>query len=316
MATPVSEQAFSTLRLRQLQLVCLLSEMGSMRAASERMHLSAPALSKSLREVERLAGTDLFERSTHGVKPTAAGEAFVRHARGILDRVPGLRNSGNEKHVSRGTFKLGMSPFLARQLLPPALLSLSAKESMPRINLVEGRIIPLAELLLNGDLDAVITLITHEALEVFGPERGALLLEEFHAEPLLVVAPAGERVTARRMAWKELLARPWILPPPGYASRAMFQRAFLTEGLVPPEPAIESMDIPLVLALVRSGLGVTPAFECTVREDLRAGSLQRIRMKRELLPIPIGLAYRKSSSMLSIVHALRAALKEQGGSRP
>lgn len=311
MATPVSEQTFATLRLRQLQLVCVLSETESIRAASERMHLSAPALSKSLKEVERLAGATLFERSVHGMKPTPAGEAFVRHARGILDRIPGLRNSGNERRLTRGTFKLGMSPFLARQLLPPALLSMCGSENMPRVNLIEGRIVPLAEQLLNGDLDAVITLLSPEVREVFGAVTGVLQVEEFHAEKLLIVAPPGERVPARRAAWKDLMERPWILPPLTYASRTLFQRAFLKDGLVPPEPLIESMDIPLVLSLVRSGLGITPAFECTVAEDLDQGRLRHIRMKQELPPIPIGLVYRKASPALSMVEALRRALKEQ-----
>jgi len=303
------EQIFTRLRLRQLELVCLLSETGNMRTASDRMHVSAPALSKSLREVEALAGARLFERTSRGMRPTPTGEAFVRHSRAILQRVQGLRNCGSEVGAlpARAVFRLGTAPFVSWQLVPPALQAMSAGDAMPRIHLVEGRIIPLAEQLVHGELDAILTLFTPEALEVFGGE--ALMLERIHAERVLIVTDAADRSAARKSSWKRLAARDWILPPTTYTARILVQRAFLQAGLVPPEPVIESINIPAMLAMARRGLGITAAFESTVGEDLATGALRRIRVDRELPPVPIGLAYRKATADLPAVHAFRDALK-------
>lgn len=311
-----SKRNLHRLRLSQLQLVCLLSETGSMRTASERLHLSAPALSKSLREVESMAGASLFERSAQGMKPTASGEAFIRHARGILQRVPALGETANAQGIGvRTTFRLGTAPFIAWKMLPPALLEMAGHADLPRFHLVESRIVPLAEQLVNGELDAVLTLFTPEAIEVFG--NTALALEQVRSERLFVVTAKGDRDAGRGATWKKLANRDWILPPASYTARILVQRAYLAAGLLPPEPHIESIDIPAMLALVKAGLGITPAFESTVREDLAAGTLRRVRMEEELPAVPIGLAYRKAASDASTIAALRDALKHTSkGEKP
>jgi len=88
------------------------------------------------------------------------------------------------------------------------------------------------------------------------------------------------------------------------------QRAYLAAGLLPPEPCIESIDIPAMLALVDAGLGITPAFESTVRDALAAGTLRRIRVESELPDVSIGLAYRKSAIDPTTINALRDALRQ------
>lgn len=305
----ISERAFHRLRLAQLELVCLLSETGSLRMAAERLHVSAPALSKSLKEVERLAGSALFTRSAQGLAVTPAGEAFVRHARGILQRVAGLRESGRDAGTrpARAMLRLGTAPFVAWKLIPPALATLARQGFTPGIQLVEGRIVPLVEQLVHGDLDAILTLFTPEALEVFG--AGALVLEQIRVEKILVVTGPADRTAARRTTWARLASRDWILPPATYSARIQVQRACLEAGLVPPVPVVESINIPAMLSLARQGLGITPAFESTVRDDLAAGTLRRLKLDEELPGIPIGLAYRKSMGDLAAIHALRDALR-------
>ena len=306
---PISERAFHRLRLSQLELVCLLLETGSLRTASERLHVSAPALSKSLREVERLAGAALFVRSARGLAPTPAGEAFAHHARGILQRVEGLRTSGpdTQGRRPRAVLRLGTAPFVAWKLVPPALEALAAHGNLPSLHLVEGRIVPLAEQLVHGELDAILTLFTPEALEVFG--SAALALEQIRIERLVVVTGPDDRTASRRATWKRLAGRDWILPPSTYSARILVQRAFLEAGLVPPVPVIESINIPAMLALARRGLGITPSFESTVGDDLAKGTLRRLRMDEELPGVPIGLAYRKTTADLAAIHALRDALR-------
>lgn len=304
-----SLKALHRLRLSQIELVCVLSETGSLRAASERFHVSAPALSKSLREVERVAGAKLFDRSPRGLAPTAAGAAFAQHAQGILQRASGLRASGPEMQLSppRTLLRIGTAPFVAWKLLPRALAALAARKELPSLQLVEGRIVPLAEQLVHGELDAIVTLFTPEALEAFG--SAALALDQIRVERLLIVTGTEGYSSKRRLRWKHLVERKWILPPATYSARIQVQRAFLEAGLVPPQPAIESINIPAMLALVRSGLGITPAFESTVQAELKQGTLRRLRMEQELPGVPLGLAYRKSSTDLAAINAFRAALK-------
>jgi DNA-binding transcriptional LysR family regulator len=299
---------FAHLRFRQLEMICLLAETGSVRATSRQMHLSAPALSKSLREIEHVVGMPLFDRTTHGLTPTAGGKEFARGARVVLRHLDSLRQS---KAFAAGqprsrTLRVGTAPFVAWCIVPEILRRLAAAGEPPRIHLIEARIIALADQLANGELDAILTLMTPEALEVL--DTGALAVDQIYAERMRIVAAPAKRHKAGKRSWKSLEGENWILPPPTYTQRLLVQRTFLAAGRLPPEPVIESTNIPAMLNLVKAGLGITAAFDCTVRDDIANGRLQVVRTETDLPSVPIGLAYRKATADIASLHAIRDAL--------
>lgn len=307
---------FQHLRFRQLEMVCLLAETGSMRATSHQMNLSAPALSKSLREIEQIVGVPLFVRTPRGLLPTGDGEEFVRGARVVLRHLDGLRNS---RARSLGpprsrTLRIGTAPFVAWCIVPEILRRLANQGDPPRLQLVEARIIALADQLANGELDAILTLFTPEALHVLN--TGALGLDQIYAERMVIIEGAGARPKKRKATWQTLERANWILPPPTYTQRLLVQRAFLAAGWLPPEPVIESINIPAMLNLVKAGLGITAAFGCTVQDDLARGSLRVIKTEAELPTVPIGLAYRKSTADIQSLHAIREALRAHVAEEP
>ena len=71
------------LRLRHLELLAALSETATMRGAAARLHLSQPAISKMLGEIEGCFGARLFERSHQGIPANALGASAVFRARGL-----------------------------------------------------------------------------------------------------------------------------------------------------------------------------------------------------------------------------------------
>ena len=72
------------IELRHLRAFVAVAEELSFSRAAERLYLSAPALSRQIRALERLVGCELLRRSTHSVELTLAGEALVERARGLL----------------------------------------------------------------------------------------------------------------------------------------------------------------------------------------------------------------------------------------
>lgn len=74
----------SNLKLRHLQLLVALDQFRHLGRAAEFLAVTQPAVSKTLAEVERMLGMALFERSTRGTEPTAAGVSMVRFARSVL----------------------------------------------------------------------------------------------------------------------------------------------------------------------------------------------------------------------------------------
>src|SRR5690606_20288684 len=108
--------------LRQLQYLKLLAEHGSFSRAAEAAHVSQPALSSGVQELERVLGAPVVERTRGNVQLTAVGLETVRRAEDILarseDLVEAARNAGRPLS---GRFRLGVIPTIAPFLLPAKL---------------------------------------------------------------------------------------------------------------------------------------------------------------------------------------------------
>lgn len=75
------------LKLHQLCVLLAVAKQGSLRKAAQTLHLSQPALTKSIADLEQTLGVLLFDRSAHGVVPTVHGKSFIRHADAIMGEV-------------------------------------------------------------------------------------------------------------------------------------------------------------------------------------------------------------------------------------
>src|ERR1700756_1120355 len=97
--------------LRQLQYLKLLSEHGSFSRAAAAAHVSQPALSAGVAELERVLGAPVVERARGGVILTAVGEEAVRRAEDVLARTEDLVEAarGAAKPLA-GRFRLGGGP--------------------------------------------------------------------------------------------------------------------------------------------------------------------------------------------------------------
>ncbi|OYU86096.1 MAG: hypothetical protein CFE29_30630 [Bradyrhizobiaceae bacterium PARB1] len=76
--------------LRQLRHAVIAADFGSFRQAAEACFVKQCTLSRSIQQLEALVGTAIFERSTAGIRPTAAGRSFLRLARSMLDQADTL----------------------------------------------------------------------------------------------------------------------------------------------------------------------------------------------------------------------------------
>lgn len=107
-----------TVSLSKLRQLITVARCGSFSRAAEELHISQPALSRSVAAIERAYGFAIFNRIGHGVEPTAAGAQVLAQAGPLLqsmrvfDRNMGLLASGQA-----GTLKIGIPPLLASQLL-------------------------------------------------------------------------------------------------------------------------------------------------------------------------------------------------------
>ena len=100
--------------LRRLRHAVFLADWGNFTAAAARLHLSQPALSRSIQSLEDELGLKLFERIATGVVTTAAGSAVVEEARTLLGQAEGLK--AHAQRLSRGEtgrVRIGLGPMFA-----------------------------------------------------------------------------------------------------------------------------------------------------------------------------------------------------------
>lgn len=297
----------SQLRFRHLTLIRELARVGSVRAASDKLNLSQPAVSKTLSQLEELLGFALFERSAHGLTPTAQGKIALRWAEVLLSEAGHFVEEARTQKSETVFLRLGAPAVVAASSVPAVLAALAAKNHSVQVSLVEARTSELLGSLIRGELDVLLTTYNSVAMNAEGAEQ--LHYEKFREERFVVIAPAKHPLLAmKRVDWAQLTQQQWILPPAASFTRQGIDANFVRAGVRPPSPFIESSSPTTNVRLVAQGLGISivPAAVCGDAEHL--GKIGRIKVTPASLPPPVALVCRPSMVSHPSVCALRDAL--------
>src|SRR5690606_16338361 len=112
----------SRIRLRHIQCFVAVAQEQHLRKAAERLHLSQPAVSKTLAELETLMGVRLMERGRFGARLTRDGQSFLVHALSVLEALAGARRAVlGDTEAAHEVVRVGALPTVAPDLLPQAL---------------------------------------------------------------------------------------------------------------------------------------------------------------------------------------------------
>ncbi|MER7763985.1 LysR substrate-binding domain-containing protein [Streptomyces sp. NPDC097619] len=281
------------LKFRHLTLLVAIVQHGSVARAAESLHLTQPAATRTLRELETVADLPLFLREPRGMRPTVYGEALAGHARAVIteirragEHLDGLRQ-GHEGTVTVGTLLAG-----ANVLLPRAVARL--KRERPRLTVVvrEGTLDVLHPALLGGELDVIVGRVgpapkDGERLHQRMLYRERIMLAVRSGHPLLGGAPHGNRAGAGPAGGEEgsgpgaegpvtltdALAYPWILPVEQTALRQELGALFVERGLTLPCDRVECTSILTMRALLLQTDMVALLPELVLREDERLAAL-------------------------------------------
>lgn len=262
------------MELRQLEHLVAVVDIGSIGKAAQHLGLTQPALTQSLRRLERSLDLSLLERSTRGVLPTEAGRTLAARARIILLET---RRAHAEMDVVsdrvRGRLAIGCGPSLAATLVPAAVAQLLSR--YPR----------LAVTIREGTLDILLPELEHGALDLAVGTRPANFSQRgMDADTLLrdrmVIAARAQHPLARRrgLALGHTLAYPWILPAVGDVVRARIETIFDDAGLAAPVPAVQTNSAASIRALLSAGDFLSFVPERLIEGAEQAGTLAALRL--------------------------------------
>jgi DNA-binding transcriptional LysR family regulator len=207
-------------------------------------HVTVPAVSKALAELERGLGLTLFSRTAQGLVPTPYGDCLIRHARDMLTILNQARDE--LKALSSGTegkVHIGMLPASASVLLPQALGLLKQRSPGTNVVVIEGTTASLLPELWQGKLDLVVGRLP--APDTLGSFEEMELLED----PVTLVTGRHHPLARKKhLKWEDLHPYPWILPPPGSILRDPLERALEVHGVPLTSNYIETLSIHVVRA--------------------------------------------------------------------
>jgi LysR family transcriptional regulator, hca operon transcriptional activator len=276
------------MELRHLRYFIAVAEMGSVtEAAKRRLYTSQPSLSRQIRDLEDEVGVELLSRSVHGVELTAAGKAFLDHARLALMQVDAAVDTARRAaQPAKETFAIGFQTGLEMNWLPQAMQVLHDELSNINVSVTSDYSPDLAEALARGRLD----------LAFMRTEPDYDL--EYHVvdqEPLIVLMPHDHRLSARlTIRPQDLLGEIFI----GGSNKATVLRnvteAYLRRsGLdIKLDHGVDNMAMAMSLVASTRGLALMPAYA----KNLLPESVVSRPLDGEAPTIEVAVGYSKSNT--------------------
>jgi DNA-binding transcriptional LysR family regulator len=254
------------MELYQLRTFVAVAEEGHLTRASERLHISQPAVSGQIKALEQAFDMRLFDRSASGMALTVAGRELLVHAQRVLAAAEELKQTAKRLTGDvAGTLRIGTVS--DPKALRVGALMATAVERHPRLELELQHEVSGAALegVREGRLDA-----SFYFGDAPGSDVTALRLREF---VYCVTAPAAWADRIEDADWSDIAALPWILTPAISTHNRLVTRLFEQQGVEPPQRHIEADQESVIENLVVSGVGVSLMREESARARARAGEI-------------------------------------------
>lgn len=232
------------LKARQLRLLVALDDLGNLKKVAEVSHVTLPAVSKALAELEKGLGLELFVRTPQGLRPTVYGECLIRHARRMLTDLHRARDELKAlSSGSGGKVNIGVYPASSSVLMPRALVLLKQRSPDTNVQITEGTSPVLLPQLWEGNIDLIVGRLPTLRLST-GFEEKALLEDQL----MVVAKPDHPLAHRKRLQWSDLKDYPWVLPPLVSQMREPLERVLLQHGMELNRNYIETLSVHITRA--------------------------------------------------------------------
>ena len=235
------------LKTRQLLLLIALDDYRNIHRAADELHMTQPAASKQIKDLEEMLDVKLFERLPRGMEPTIYGETMIRHARMALTSLALAHDDiVTLKAGLTGQVEVGVIMTPAMALLPRAIARVKEEAPLLRIGVQLETSNLLLDKLQHGTLDFMIGRIFDTG------DTSGLIYEELTEEPACAVVRPGHPLLERKnLTLQDIAPLPWIVPPHGSILRYRFDMMFRRAGLEPPANVVDTTAMLMITALLQ-----------------------------------------------------------------
>jgi DNA-binding transcriptional LysR family regulator len=292
---------------RQLRVFAEVARGLSFARAAETLHLTPPAVTMQVKELERHVGLQLLERGGRSVALTTAGEYFLVYAKRLLATLKDADDAmARFQRLEIGVLTIGMVS-TAKYFVPRLLASF--RQEHPgvdvRLQVTQNRD-QLLDLLQANDCD----------LAVMGrpPKELATRVEPFAAHPLVFVAAPGHPAFMKaRPPLSELAGFPFIVREPGSGTRSAME-GFFHERRFEPQITMEMSSNETIKQAVMAGMGISFLSLHTIGLELKCGLMQIVEVEGAPLMRVWNLVRLQSKLLSPAAEAFRLFMLKEGES--
>jgi DNA-binding transcriptional LysR family regulator len=284
------------LRLRDLHILSVVVQWGSMAKAATHLSISQPAVSEAISSLEDALRVRLLDRSPRGVEPTMYADALLKRSDVVFDELKqGIRDIEFLSDRTAGEVRVAVPETVAAGLLPAAINRLTRR--YPHIVV---RAVPATPTLEFPELRERRVDVRLSRLP------GSYVSDEFDIEmlfddPQLVVVGARSRWARRRsVTLAELLNEPWVFPPTQVVGEVITD-AFRAQGLNVPHETVSASSILLRNQLLASGRFLTMLPRSVVRYNAKQWSLKALPIDLGVNPSVVSIVTLKNRSVSPVV---------------
>lgn len=284
------------MNIRFMETALWLARLKSMRAVSDKLHVSQTGVSSRIDAVEQELGVRIFVREASGYLPTEEGQQFLLAAARIVDAYQEVQQRLRNRGAVRGSARVGMVPALAYTLLPAFMRQLQQHHPQLRLELRTEASSRLVADVQGGRLD--LALCVDNPTQIAGLARIPLLgfAMGFVASPLMGVP------LHRPLSVEQLAGYPLV----GYTSDSNSEK-YLAAYLSGVDPVATTMyrsnALATMIHMAGSGLGIAPVPLLAVQRELEAGLLHCVPVQRPLWQLSYQIVH-AASPVSPVVEAL------------
>jgi LysR family pca operon transcriptional activator len=274
------------IKLRHLSCFLEVARLRSMGHAATALHISQPAVSKTIQELEQLLGGSLFDRSRRNLFLTPLGETFYRYAATSLAALRQGVDMARGTHEA-STIRVGALPTVSARILPAAVEAFAASGPGAHTRIITGPNDYLLTLLRTGDVDFVIGRMAE-------PDAMAgLSFEHLYSEPVVMVVRPGHPLLSQSPFDLSMIERyQTLMPTPSSVIRRLVDRMLLSHGVAELPHGVETISSAFGRAYTRQTDAVWIISEGVVANDLAEGYLALLPLDTGETTGPVGFTTR------------------------
>ncbi len=268
---------------RQLRAFLAIVRCGSLGLAAKSLHITQPALSRVVRQLEEQLGVPLFERRTTGMELTAFGQALLPHATVLNEEAAvAIEQINSLRGLGHGTLRVGAIGSVAVSVLPGVLEKMLTEWPNLHIQITEAVEDALQTALAHNSIDVAISGAIPESAEIMQ------VAEARFSDRYSVISATNHPLQQRKsLTLKEVLQVPWVMPPADAQPRRQFNAQVSKLGFSPPRVVVESRSPGVIKAMIAqsSYLGWLP--EPLFATEQKAGLVKPLPVKELGFTAPI-----------------------------